>query len=148
MRNALLPSLFIAATLISPVYAKTAADVPVNPGVIYQKSLQAMSDIDKEKFAQLWKKSTHVAQESVDEEKFASQVKNNRLPLGKMQTRNWNTISQVVAKENEGDIPPGRYVSVYFITKFDNSMANEMITFREDEDGVWRFSGYLITPQK
>ena len=44
-------------------------------------------------------------------------------------------------------LPSGLYASVEFLVEFSGKRTmRELVSFRLDEDGTWRFSGYVVQP--
>lgn len=134
--------------LVQPVLANEAN--PSNdPTAFKDMALKAAAVIDSGGYQKIWKEATKHTQNAVNEKTFVSQVDSNRQAVGSVKNRAWRSITQVQMAEQSGNVNPGHYVNVNFNSTFsDGRQGNELVSFRKDEDGKWRFSGYVATLNK
>ncbi len=134
--------------LIQPALANDVN--PSNdPTTFKDMALKAAAVIDSGGYQKIWKEATKHTQDAVNEKTFISQVDSNRKAVGAVQKRAWRSITQVQMAEKSGNVNPGHYVNVNFNSTFSSgSQGNELVSFRKDDDGKWRFSGYVATLDK
>lgn len=108
-------------------------------------ALQAVKMVDAGQTAQLWDGASAVARKAVARDAFAKQVAADRSRLGALVGRGQPSISRV--RFNAGAaVPEGLYVNVTYPTRFEKSAqpVRELVSFRLDEDQVWRLAGYSV----
>lgn len=110
---------------------------------MYVVAMTVVRAIDAGQTGQLWDSASVVTRDSVKREAFVDAVAKTRNPLGAVSGREWISIGRQSGGQN--GLPPGNYVSVELAARFaSNRMARELVSFRQDEDGFWRFTGYII----
>lgn len=125
--------------------AATAAPKGVEPGALRDAALQIASAVDAGQAAQIWKDASAVVKRTVTDDEFVAGTKKLRQPLGALVGRDWISIRRMAGDGKE--VPAGLYGSVEFVTTFaGNRVVRELVTFRLDEDSVWRLSGYTVQP--
>lgn len=128
--------------------AQARAATPVqpqlpDPGRMTATAVAFVHAIDAGRAAELWNSASTVTRASVTRQAFADAVAKVRAPLGAVVGRDWLAVSRRSGGQNS--LPAGNYVSVEFVTVFaGNRLARELVSFRLDEDGVWRFTGYTL----
>ncbi len=116
----------------------------VDPNSIAGWAGQAIALIDAGQLAQLWDGASAVAKKQVKREEFIAAVQAARKPLGAVSAREWSVVRRQRNPGND-DVPAGEYASVETIVQFaGNRVGTELVTFRKDEDGTWRFAGYVL----
>jgi len=108
-------------------------------------ALQAARLVDGGQTAQLWDGASAVARKAVTRDAFTKQVSADRARLGALVGRGQPSISRV--RFNAGAaVPEGLYLNVTYPTRFANSPqpVRELVSFRLDEDKVWRLAGYSV----
>lgn len=108
-------------------------------------ALQAVRLVDGGQAAQLWDGASSVARKAVARDAFAKQVAADRARLGALVGRGQPSISRV--RFNAGAaVPEGLYLNVSYPTRFEKSAqpVRELVSFRLDEDRVWRLAGYSV----
>lgn len=114
-----------------------------DPSRMYATAIAVVRAVDAGQVAELWNSSSAVTHNSVKREAFVSAVTKARTPLGAVSGRDWIAVSRQAGGQN--GLPAGSYLSVEFVTIFaGNRRARELVSFRLDEDGVWRFTGYTL----
>jgi len=142
----------VSLSAIAPVSAQTrpapasapAAARDVDPNALANVALQMLQVIDRGQAGALWDNASAVTQRAAGRADFVGHVDKTRAPLGAAAQRSWMAVRResVVAG---GPVPPGHYASVEFASQFQGQRtAKELISLRRDEDGQWRFSGYVI----
>lgn len=110
-------------------------------------ALRAAQWIDAGRIGELWDGASTVAKKAVPRDLFVRQVGADRARLGTLVSRGQPSISRV--RYNVGAaVPEGVYVNVAYPTRFTNSPqpVRELVSFRLDEDNVWRMAGYSVRP--
>ncbi|HGM7336391.1 TPA: DUF4019 domain-containing protein [Stenotrophomonas maltophilia] len=108
-------------------------------------AVKAAQLVDANRAGELWEGASAVARRAVPKAAFVSQLTTERTRLGAMAGRGQPTITRV--KYGAGAaVPEGLYISVSFPTRFANSAqpVRELVSFRFDEDQVWRLAGYSL----
>jgi len=110
-----------------------------------QAASKVVQMVDANQLAQLWEGASVVAKRAVPREAFVAQISAARKRLGAVNGRGPATVTRV--RYNPGAaVPEGLYVNVSFPTRFANAPqpVRELVSFRLDEDKVWRLSGYSL----
>jgi hypothetical protein len=113
------------------------------PNALHDTALHVAGVVDSGNVTQLWDGASVVTRRTVAREAFVEGVTRARRPLGAMVGREWSVLRRQYSAG--GSVPAGHYASVEFVATFaGNRKAREVVSFRQDEDGVWRFTGYVI----
>ncbi|WP_449467309.1 DUF4019 domain-containing protein [Stenotrophomonas humi] len=101
--------------------------------------------VDTNQAAQVWDGASAVARKAVTRDQFATSVGADRNRLGALVSRGKPSITRVQYPAGTS-VPEGIYVNVSFPTRFANNAqpVRELVSFRLDEDKVWRASGYSL----
>ncbi|WP_140725618.1 MULTISPECIES: DUF4019 domain-containing protein [Gammaproteobacteria] len=117
----------------------------IEPNAVRDAGLRVVTVVDSGQPAQLWNEASSVTKKSVARDAFVAGINKSRQPLGKVVSRNWLSV-----RRQSGDgkaLPAGLYASAEFLTEFAGKPpVRELVSFRLDEDGAWRFSGYAVQP--
>lgn len=107
--------------------------------------LNAARLIDAGRAAEVWDGASTVARRAVARDAFVTQVAADRARLGELASRGHPSLTRVQYAA-AGALPEGLYINVSFPTRFANSArpVRELVSFRLDEDRVWRVSGYSV----
>lgn len=107
--------------------------------------LSAARLIDAGRAAEVWDGASAVARRAVARDAFVTQVAADRARLGELAARGHPSLTRVQYAA-AGALPEGLYINVSFPTRFANSArpVRELVSFRLDEDRVWRVSGYSV----
>ncbi|MEN5367945.1 DUF4019 domain-containing protein [Stenotrophomonas sp. TWI273] len=108
-------------------------------------ALQVAHLIDANRAGEAWKGASAVAKKSVTEQAFVSQLTADRQRLGALASRGQPVITRVKYAAG-ATVPEGLYINVSFPTRFANSAqpVRELVSFRFDEDRIWRLAGYSV----
>lgn len=137
----------VAAAQQPPAARPAPAPVPgaIEPNAIRDAGLRVAMAIDAGQAAGLWDEASTVTKKSVKRDAFVAGINNGRRPLGKITGRNWLSV-----RRQSGDgttLPAGLYASTEFLAEFAGKPpVRELVSFRLDEDGTWRFAGYAVQP--
>ena len=129
----------------APQAAAQPAPGAIEPNAIRDAAQRVALAMDAGQAAKLWDEASVVTKKSVTRDAFIAGINKTRQPLGKSSGRNWVSI-----RRQFGDgqaLPSGLYASAEFLVEFaDKRTMRELVSFRLDEDGTWRFSGYVVQP--
>lgn len=118
----------------------------IQPGALLDAAQRAAMVVDAGQVAQLWNDASSVAKRTVSRDDFVAGIAGLRKPLGTLVGREWLTVRRTMSDGNTA-VPAGLYGSVEFAATYaGNRTVLELVTFRLDEDGVWRLSGYTLQP--
>lgn len=108
-------------------------------------ALKAAQLVDANRAGELWDGASAVARRAVPKAAFVSQLSAERTRLGALAGRGQPTITRVKYSAGAA-VPEGLYINVSFPTRFANSAqpVRELVSFRFDEDQVWRLAGYSL----
>lgn len=124
--------------------AQAAAARDIDPNTLANTALQLLQAIDRDQAGALWDASSNVTKRSTKREDFVGYVGRTRKPLGTAAARSWIGVRRELVGDG-AQLPPGLYASIEFSSQFQGKRsAKELISLRRDEDGQWRFSGYVI----
>lgn len=131
---------------LGPAAAQQAAAPPrdINPDTLANAGIQITQLIDGGRAGEVWDGASAVAKRSVDRKTFIDTIDTQRKPLGAASSRRWTSVSRH-STPGSGALPAGTYANVEFETRFaDDRAGYELVSFRQDEDGTWRLSGYVL----
>lgn len=106
---------------------------------------QVVQLIDSNRMGEVWDLSTNVVKQILPRESFVQQVGNDRAQLGAPTERGPAVVTRTQFQDG-GEVPAGLYINIAFPTRFANSAepVRELVSFRLDEDQIWRVSGYSL----
>jgi len=139
--------------------APSAPAAPARPALTPQQQAQVQKQdaemaaaglkvaqlVDTQRAAEAWKGASAIARRSVTEQAFVAQLDADRKRLGALQSRGQPVVTRVKYASG-ATVPEGLYINVSFPTRFANSAqpVRELVSFRLDEDRVWRLAGYSV----
>ncbi|MGY8564028.1 DUF4019 domain-containing protein [Paracidovorax citrulli] len=139
--------------------APSAPAAPARPALTPQQQAQVQKQdaemaaaglkvaqlVDTQRAAEAWKGASAIARRSVTEQAFVAQLDADRKRLGSLQSRGQPVVTRVKYAPG-ATVPEGLYINVSFPTRFANSAqpVRELVSFRLDEDRVWRLAGYSV----
>jgi hypothetical protein len=124
--------------------APAAQPNALSPNDFINAGLQAAQWIDAGRVGDLWEGASPLTRSSVAREAFVAGVAKVRQPLGVVVSRNWVSLHRQQGAAS-GPLPPGQYVGIGMTTVFaGNRLVHERVTLHLDEDGTWRFTGYVL----
>ena len=156
MKRFMLSAALTLCVVAGPVLAQTpaprtsaapqqqAAAADLDPNALANAGLQIAQAIDRDQTAGLWEGASAVTKRFAKREEFVANVAGSRKPLGAVVERNWTVVRRQQVADG-GQIPSGMYASVEFATRFrTDPPRTELVSMRRDEDGTWRFAGYVV----
>lgn len=110
-----------------------------------QAALQVMQLVDQNRIGEIWDGASPVMKQAVSKEDFVRQIGSDRTAVGAVSGRANPLVSRTQGEEG-GQVPAGLYINVSSATTFANqpNPIRELVSFRLDEDRVWRVSGYTL----
>ncbi|HYD77941.1 DUF4019 domain-containing protein [Ramlibacter sp.] len=95
--------------------------------------------LDRRDWGTAWETSATAFRKSVPLARWMDGIPKVRADLGALQERAPATVAY---KERIEGLPPGEYVSVIFLSRFEQREIQEVVTTVLDRDGRWRVTGY------
>jgi glucose/arabinose dehydrogenase len=131
------------ASLSAASQAARPAPGAIEPDAVRDAGLRVAMAVDAGQVERLWDEATAVTKKSVTRDAFIAGISRSRQGLAKAATRNWLSVRRQSGDGNA--LPPGLYASAEFLAEFPGKpLVRELISFRLDEDGAWRFAGYVV----
>lgn len=139
------PALTTAARPQPALSAEEQAKLAKQDAEMTQQALRVAQQVDAGRMAEVWEGASVVARRSGSSESFVTQVGGDRARLGALVSRGNASVTRVQYPAGAA-VPEGLYLNVSFPTRFANNAqpVRELISFRLDEDRVWRVSGYSV----
>lgn len=128
----------------TPAQAPAAAS-PANPATAEKEAAGKLAAagwlvlLDRRDWGRAWETSSKVFRAAVPLASWMDGIPKVRQPLGAFVER---TPAESVYKTQLEGRPDGEYVTVIFLTKFDQRELQEVVTTVRDPDGKWRVTGY------
>lgn len=134
----------------APARTQAARPAPqamqIQPGALLDAAIRVAKSVDAGQVPQLWNDASSVAKRAAAKDAFVAGIAELRKPLGAPVGRDWLAVRRTVS-DGKTAVPAGLYGSVELAATFaGNRTVRELVTFRLDEDGVWRLSGYTLQP--
>lgn len=128
--------------------APPASAVPhrqdVDPGAVVGAALQVAGMVDAGQAGALWDGASQVTKRTVARAAFVDGIAAKRKRHGVVVGRSWQAVRRSQLDGTTG-APAGAYISVDLLARIaGGGHARELVTLRLDEDGILRFSGYVI----
>ena len=151
------PARAAAQAPLAPLPAPTPPDPDPQPTPQQRAALQKqdaeMTDaaqqvlelVDAGRIGEVWDGASAVMKRAVPREEFVYQVSDERGRLGRPVDRGTAGVTRTQFPAG-ARVPQGIYVNVATPTRFQKSpgQVRELVSFRLDEDRVWRVSGYSV----
>lgn len=134
-----------AADLSAPASQRETA----REAEIVAAAKQVLAMVDAGDVGEVWDGASGAIRRIVPREEFVRQVTRDRARLGKPLSRG----EAVLRREHfpgGGPVPQGDYLNIAFATRFSGAPQplRELVSFRFDEDQVWRVSGYSLRGER
>lgn len=112
---------------------------------ITRAAQQVIGMIDANRAGEVWDMATARVKSMIARDAFIQEVNRDRNRLGAPGERGQPVVTRS-RFEAGGAAPEGLYLNVVFPTRFANNPepVRELVSFRLDEDRVWRVSGYSL----
>jgi len=132
-------------------HAQQSADAGYKAGLerqdeqMRQAGWQVMHMVDFGQMGDLWDAASEVMKRLVVREDFVRQIVTERVRLGAVVERSRPEITRS-ASDGRDSSPAGLYLNVMSTTRFahESRPVKELVSFRYDEDQVWRVTGYSL----
>lgn len=110
---------------------------------------QVLALVDAGDVGEVWDGASGAIRRIVPREEFVRQVTLDRARLGTPLSRGEPTLRRE-RFSGGGPVPQGDYLNIAFITRFSGASppVRELVSFRFDEDQVWRVSGYSLRGER
>jgi len=134
---------FVLAVTVVLLLAEATPWAGQNHETVATKSAETwLALVDNKQYEQSWQSAAKVMRNAVPKEQWAAAMGSARGPLGKLVSRR---VSSATYRTSLPGVPDGKYVVIQFATSFEQKKeAVETVTPMQEEDGVWRVSGYYI----
>ncbi|MFC3551161.1 DUF4019 domain-containing protein [Lysobacter cavernae] len=133
-----------ASAMAQQPKAQPQPQTDLDPTQLVGAGLRVAQMIDAGKSGEVWDGASAVAKRSVQRKQFDDGNRALRKPLGSVVGRRWAMVNRHVTP-GSSQLPAGVYANVQFETSFaSRKVGNELVSFRLDEDGTWRLSGYVL----
>ena len=142
-----LPKIWALATTVVLLHtASHAQTAPQGADGAIQATNSIVQMIDQNRSADVWDSAAAGAKAAVPRNVFIGRINEIRTALGPPKSRSWKAVKRQTVPAG-AQAPAGRYMSVEYDTVFGaDKPAQELVTFRLEEDGTWRFMGYAVEP--
>lgn len=126
-----------------PTPEQQAAIAKQNADVI-AAALKVAQMIDAGQVAQVYDNASPAAKRVIQRQDFINGVATDRSRVGAVTARGKAVVTRT--SSDGAGVPAGLYLNVSFPTKFANAAQplRELVSYRFDEDKVWRVTGYSI----
>lgn len=115
---------------------------------IRDASLRMLHAIDAGLAPLLWRGASTVMRGAVSQADFVTSIETTRADLGALKDRRWKSIESHVIAAGTG-VPAGTYVNARFLSvDVRADEIQELLTYRFDDDEVWRITGYIAHPTR
>lgn len=139
------PAVAPAAATAPPVSREERARRAAQDAQIVAAARQVLSLVDGGRMDEVWEGASPAMKRAVPKGEFVRQLALDRRRLGVVVSR----AEPAVGRERYAAgsrVPQGAYLNVAFPTRFARAdvAIRELVSFRLDEDRVWRVSGYSV----
>ena len=119
-----------------------ASVTSIEPKVFVNAALRIASAVDASMAGRVWDSASVVAKRSIKRIDFVANAGANRKAKGRVMSRSWIGVRR--QSSPGGQLPSGTYATVELEVMYENGgVGREIVSFRHDDDGVWRFVGYV-----
>lgn len=131
----------------TPQAAAAAADT--SPEALLTAAGRVLALLDAGNYAPLWQDMPPVLQSRFTRDKFIADMASTRQAVGALRQRTWSSVNRLryAAPATPQGVPAGLYANVELSsTAADGRVLIERVSFRVENDGGFRFTGYLPRP--
>ena len=136
-----------ASAATGPTAAMATANAPapdITPAQVVSAGDEIIRMVDQFRFADLWNSASPATRKVAQQAQFSSDLASNRQPLGAVSSRSWQLLARQTLGADKGVIA-GQYLNIEYETRFaKGEVRRELVSFRFDEDRIWRFAGYVL----
>ncbi|MDQ0086119.1 hypothetical protein J2W35_006500 [Variovorax boronicumulans] len=124
--------------------AGLASSQTIEPAQLAAVGAEVVAQVDSGRLGDLWNAASPVTRQTVPKAQFIEGLAEARKPLGAPSSRMWMMLARQQVGTEKG-VMGGQYMSIEYQTSFAKGVIKrELVSFRLDEDKIWRFSGYLV----
>ena len=131
----------VSLALIAAFSAHAQQAAPNDPNTWLVAAQRAAQMIDQNKAGELWEGGSAEMKQRVAKKEFIASMKKLR-GADTVTAREWVAIEHAQLAAGAG-MPQGHYVNVRFRAALGKRVVTEMVTFRQEADGGWRWMGYV-----
>ena len=116
----------------------------LSPDAAVDGAFQVAALVDAGRAGELWDGASLAVKRVVARTVFIDGTAAARTPIGAIAGREWKVVRRQHHDGTQG-IPEGHYVSVELLgRRSSGGPVRELVSLRLDEDGIARFSGYVV----
>jgi hypothetical protein len=134
---------FAASTTL---LAQSQAQDEVSVDAVLSQAQATLRQIDSRvTAAAVWDSASPLMRSALKKEAFLARIENDRVDVGPIAERTWQSITRTVnAETNAERVPAGNYISINTMAQDVNGqLMRELISFRLENDRKWRMTGYV-----
>lgn len=110
---------------------------------LLRDSETVFKQLDAGQYGAVWSNAAAFVKARIKQDQFAADVQHARQSVGAVSHRGWAQITRI-RYANSSTTPDGLYANVdYATTLTSGATVFEKLSFRLDDDGRWRLTGYV-----
>ncbi|WP_323122694.1 DUF4019 domain-containing protein [Burkholderia alba] len=130
-------SIVAAAATLAHAQSGTSADELIGDAD------RIVQQLDAGRFGDVWNGVSPFVKSKVTQQQFVTETQQARQSLGAVTQRGWAAVTRIQFS-NSKTVPDGLYANVdYATTLSTGKIAYEKLSFRLEDDGKWRLTGYV-----
>ena len=128
-----------------PAQAQVQMQEQVSVDGVLTKAQEVLKALDAAEAGAVWDRASEVLKKSVEKEKFAKAFGLDRSSQSVIKSRAWGSIARTRHLQgNANGLAPGTYINIqYSSADGAGTPVTELLSFRLEEDGIWRMTGYV-----
>lgn len=108
-------------------------------------ALVVIEQVDANKAEAVWDGAAPFVKARLTRAELGAQLARSRAAAGSVFQRTWASVNRVRYDTAATGIPPGVYANVDFSTRLsDGRTVFELVSFRQETDGNWLVTGYVL----
>ncbi|KGB92641.1 DUF4019 domain-containing protein [Burkholderia cepacia] len=129
-----------AASIAIGAHAQSAGE---SADALLRDSDAVFKQLDAGQYGAVWTDAAPFVKARFKQDQFAAQMQQARQSVGAVDHRGWAQITRI-RYSNSSSMPDGLYANVdYTTTLASGATVYEKLSFRLDDDGRWRLTGYV-----
>ncbi|HEF5870070.1 TPA: DUF4019 domain-containing protein [Burkholderia cenocepacia] len=129
-----------AASIAIGAHAQAAGE---SADTLLRDSDAVFKQLDAGQYGAVWTDAAAFVKARIKQDQFAADMQHARQSVGAVSHRGWAQVTRI-RYTNASTIPDGLYANVDFATTLKNgSTVFEKMSFRLEDDGSWRLTGYV-----
>jgi len=136
----------LGSVAMPSVASAQAQQQGIDADTFIRSALQTCSQLDQGGAAAIYPTTSVVFRNAVGEQQFVEAMNARAQQLAGAVRRDWVAVTRNAIDNSDPNLTPGLYVTVVFqvIGQPGTPVRTERVTFRADEDRVWRLAGVAI----